>query len=165
MKTLKEVIIKGLIIMSLLLVIPMTAAAMGNSEKPYPEALQAEFIRLTDLVEAGEIDAEAAIEELHDFRVDYDRENNADYRKMEQLVISMQTKVMTKAQVMEQFRLLEECEDIPEAKLQEQVKNTNRNMEQINTQSQNEIGKEQSASGGSSSGGSTKSSSSGKTKK
>jgi len=132
MKTMKNrIIIKSLLLTLIFLILPMAVTAMGNSEKEYGEVLEEEFTSIAEALEAGEIDRQTAIDQLHELRTDFGREENEDYQTMERLLTAVQSRDMTALQAREQLRLLDECQlDNSEIKLQAQIRNTN----QIKTQ-------------------------------
>lgn len=138
MKTMKNgIIIKGIIITIFLLIVPMVVMANGNIERPYGNLLDEEFTDISKQLEAEEIDLEAAINRLHEFRAENNREDNEDYQVMERLLTQLHAGEMTQIQAREQVQLLGECN---EGLTPNQLKQRVRTMNQIRTQDDTQTG-------------------------
>ena len=122
----KGIIIKSLMIAALLLIIPMTVTAMGSSEVPYGITLDEEFAAIAEALEAGDIDLQTAIDQLHELRTENGRDDNEDYQKMEGLLKSVQDGTITQTRAQERLRLLDESKtELSEVQLQERLKSKN----------------------------------------
>ena len=129
MKTEKTIPVT-LIFVALMLLIPMLASAMGNSEQPYGQALEEEFINIAEALDNGDIDLAEARDLLHEFRADYGRSDNEDYQEMERLLTMVQTREMTILQTRERLNQLEECQDQEQIQLKDQEKLQDRTQDQ-----------------------------------
>lgn len=108
-----------------LFMVSLSAGAMGNSEKPYGIILDEQFSSIAESLESGEIDLQAAIDQLNELRTANSRKDGEDYRTMEKLLMAVQNREMTAVQAREQARLLPECETgLSQSQLQQRERNT-----------------------------------------
>ena len=153
-KIVRIVAVRSFLIL-LLLALPMTLTAMGNSEKTYGESLDEEFTAIAEALESGEIDMETAIEQLHDLRTGFGREDNEDYQAMERLLTAVREQTMTTEQARERLHQLDEYAENEEP-LRTQTMTTEQTREQTSTGEKAQDGGSapEGSSGGQASGGS-----------
>ena len=106
---LRRIVLIGL----LLLLVPAVLMARGAAEadKPYGMVLTDEFMTVLEQIVNDEIDVPSAMETIRSLRQDFGRHDNEDYKSMEQILMAVQTKVMTKEQAREEFCRLEESRE------------------------------------------------------
>ena len=133
----------------LMAILPAIVFARGNNE-PYGEILDKEFHGLLVSLEGGKTDADEAIRQLHELRVEYGRENSAEYREMERLLIAVQAGEMTAVQARERLHAMDESKtEMTQEQLRERdrIQTQEQDPDAVEQQSQNQNGESGNQSG------------------